>query len=339
MLREITIDNFFNLKLPLIDVRSPAEYDKGHIPGSVNIPLFSDEERAHVGTVYVQNSQEKATELAYRYIVPKLTDFIIQARRIAPSGQVTVHCWRGGLRSHSFARHLHDSGFTDVSIITGGYKAYRNFILHAFNNPVNMLVVGGFTGSGKTQLIRQLHKLGHQVIDLEALANHKGSAFGGIGQPEQPTTEQFENYLFEILQQLDLTKPVWLEDESRNIGGVNIPTGFFNQMQSCPLYFLEIPLEERARHLVDEYAEAKPELLANSLQKLTKRLGGMNTKIALEFLSQGKFNDVALLTLQYYDKSYRKGLSYRSQNNILTIEAKTTNAVTNAATIAKYANQ
>lgn len=338
MVREISIEEFYKTKLPLIDVRSPGEYVKGHIPGAVNIPLFSDAERAHVGTVYVRNSKEKATEIAYSYINPKLDDFITQSRIVAPCGKAVIHCWRGGMRSHSFALHLTNNGFSDVDVINGGYKAYRNYVLNSFSSPFDLRIVGGYTGSGKTQVIKYLQHLGHQAVDLESLASHKGSAFGGIGQAEQPSTEQFENNLFEKWQQLDHTRPIWLEDESRNIGGVNIPPGLFEQMLRSPLYFLDIPKEKRAMHLVGEYAGADPELLAGTLHQLTKRLGGQNTKDAIQFLNERKFYEVAMLTLHYYDKSYRKGMSYRNQNNISIIKVNHVDAIKNTDIIVKQAN-
>lgn len=237
------------------------------------------------------------------------------------------------MRSHSFARHLLDNGFDDVSVLVGGYKAYRNFVLKNFDLPLKLRIVGGYTGSGKTQIIKHLQHLGHQVIDLEALANHKGSAFGGIGQDEQPSTEQFENNLFEKLKLLDYSKTVWMEDESRNIGGVNIPSVLFNQMQNSPLFFLDIPREERAKLLVEEYAGANLEQLAVSLQKLIKRLGSLNTTHALQLLNQRKFYEVALLTLQYYDKSYFKGMSYRNQENITKIKSLSTDVIMNTSFI------
>jgi tRNA 2-selenouridine synthase len=339
MVQEIEIEKFFKTKSPLIDVRSPGEFEKGHIPGAVNIPLFSDDERAHIGTVYVQQSRDKAMELGYRYVNPKLEDFILQSRKVAPTGDVVIHCWRGGMRSHSFAQHLHDNGFENVSVITGGYKAYRTYLHSTFDIPFHLKIIGGYTGSGKTHIIKQISQAGYQVIDLEGLAKHKGSAFGAIAQQPQPTVEQFENDLFEEWRKLDYTQPIWLEDESRNIGGVNIPMNLFNQMRNSPLFFLDIPKEERARLLVTEYADADIESLSESIRKISKRLDGQKVKEAFQYLSERKFYEVAYLALSYYDKTYLKGLKYRTSDNIVVIPQSSTDPVENTNAILKYYNQ
>jgi tRNA 2-selenouridine synthase len=292
MVKEIDIKDFLNTNNPLIDVRSPGEYEKAHIPEAVNIPLFSDDERAHVGAVYMRQSKEKATKLGYQYVHPKLPDFITQSKKIALNGKVVVHCWRGGMRSHSFAQHLNENGFAEVSVIVGGYKSYRTHLHSTFDIPFDLRIVGGYTGSGKTHIIKQIQKMGLQAVDLEELAKHKGSAFGAMDQQIQPTVEQFENNLFDTWRKLDYTRPIWLEDESHNIGGVNIPMNLFNQMRNSPLYFLNIPKEERARHLVTEYADADTELLSESIRKISKRLDGQKTKDAFQYLSERKFYEV-----------------------------------------------
>jgi tRNA 2-selenouridine synthase len=335
MVSYINVERFLNNQLPLIDVRSPAEYKKGHIPEAFNIPVFTDEERAHIGTVYSNVSPEKATELAYMYVKPKMESFIGKAEETATGRKVAVHCWRGGMRSRLFAEFLVNNGFQEISVIEGGYKAYRNFVLKTFEQPFILKVVGGYTGSGKTQIIRQLQNKGHQVIDLEAMANHKGSAFGHIGQSEQPTTEQFENNLFHKIQKLDTSNPVWLEDESRNIGGINIPDAFYQQMQNSPLFFIDIPKEIRAKHLVDEYSVHDPGQLAESIQRINRRLGGLNTSHALSLLKENKYFEAAVITLGYYDKSYLKALRYRNQDTIIGIKADDIHPAENAETILK----
>jgi tRNA 2-selenouridine synthase len=339
MVHEINIEDYFNNQTALIDVRSPGEFKKGHIPHAVNIPLFSDAERAHIGTVYVKVSQEKATELAYNYVKPKLTDFVVRSKKNAPDGSVTIHCWRGGMRSQLFAEHLHKNGFAEISVITGGYKAYRNFVLHSFEKPLKLKIIGGYTGSGKTYIIRHFRRDGLQIVDLEELARHKGSAFGHIGQQNQPTAEQFENNLFEVWQKLDHSQPIWIEDESRNIGGVNIPMQLYHQMQNSPLYFLDIPREERARHLVSEYVDTDSSSLAESIHRITKRLGGLNTNRAIQFLNEKNYFETAMVVLHYYDKSYLKGLHYRHQANIFIINATKVDPAKNTKTILKLYKQ
>jgi len=329
MVQEIEISDFFNTDLPLIDVRSPGEYLKGHIPGAANIPLFTDEERTHVGTVYTRQSPEKAAELAFAYVTPKLEYFITESRRHANGQEVAVHCWRGGMRSRSFAEHLAGNGFKNVYIIKGGYKSYRTYLHCTFDEPLNLRIVGGYTGSGKTFIIQRLREKGFQVVDLEHIARHRGSAFGAIGQPEQPTSEQFENDLFDVWHRLDPSEPVWLEDESHNIGGVNLPMNLYRQMMTSPVYFIEIPREERAELLVREYAGAADGMLEESIIRISKRIGGLNTKYALQYLSDKMYYEVAMIVLTYYDKAYLKGMSMHDQTKIHTIARHDTDTTNN----------
>jgi tRNA 2-selenouridine synthase len=295
----------------------------------VNIALFSDAERAHVGTVYKQQSSDEAYKIGYEYVTPKMQYFIDEARKLSPDGKIVVHCWRGGMRSQSFAKHLSDNGFPDVYTIKGGYKSYRRSALSAFNKACHLNILGGYTGSGKTRILPLLKSAGFQVVDLEGIANHKGSAFGAIGQDNQPTTEQFENNLYEKWRELDVSQPIWLEDESQNIGRVNIPIDFFLQMRQSPVYFLDIPREERAKLLVDEYACQDSDQLESAIHRISKRLGGLDTQNALKSLAEKNFYEVALITLHYYDKTYYKGLTSRSEELIRVIEAPDTNSERN----------
>jgi tRNA 2-selenouridine synthase len=325
--------------LPVVDVRSPAEYAKGHIPNAVNIPIFSDEERAMVGTAYKQVSRERAIEIGMEFVQPKLQRFIDDTLRIAPNKAVVVHCWRGGMRSQSFAQHLLDNGFEQVYVIEKGYKAYRTQVLNGFNNDAQLVVIGGFTGSAKTDLLKHIKNSGdQQVIDLECLANHRGSAFGGIDQGPQPTTEQFENNLFWEWKDLDLDQPIWIEDESRAIGSVVIPQGLFENMRTCRLYFLDIPLQERAKHLVKDYGGADKAALEDSIIRISSRLGGLTTRRALDYLEQGDMYEVAKIMLVYYDKYYSKGVANRDPERVTTIPLKTANPMQNAAEVKKWLN-
>jgi tRNA 2-selenouridine synthase len=339
MIQEILIGDFLASDIPLIDVRSPGEFIRGHIPGAVNIPLFSDAERAHVGLVFTRNSSEKAIEVGYRYVKPKLDDFILQAMLAAPDGEVAVHCWRGGMRSRAFAKHLDENGFSEVSVITGGYKAYRNYVLNFFDSPFILNIIGGYTGSGKTEIIRNLQEKGHQVVDLEGVAHHKGSSFGALGQMEQPSIEQFENNLFDSFKRMDISLPIWLEDESHNIGGVTIPMNLYRQMLAGKVFFMDIPGEVRTKYLVDEYAGYDPELLAQAIGRISKRLGGQNTKAALQYLDDRNFYELTMLILHYYDKSYLKGLRFHDPEHVYKIQSGSINPVENANSILKLYEQ
>ncbi len=309
MIFETDIPGFLNSGLPLIDVRSPGEYAKGHIPGAVPIPLFTDEERALIGTLYTRVSAARAMEAGLEIAGPKREWYLEEAHKVAPEGAVVVHCWRGGLRSHSFARHLEENGFHKVGVITGGYKAYRHAVLAFFEQSLNLRILGGYTGSGKTEILSALATLGEQTVDLEAFASHKGSSFGAIGCGIQPTTEQFENNLYEEFRKLDPTRPVWLEDESHNIGGVNLPLTLWRQMQNSPLLFLRIPREVRASYLVTGYAGFGLKPLEEAITRISRRLGNENSARALELLSQGYTREAAMVILTYYDKSYEKAMA------------------------------
>ena len=329
---KITVNDYYErfADLPVIDVRSPSEFNKGHIPGAVSIPLFSDEERAKVGTAYTRQSKEVAINIGFKFVKPKLQIFINESKRIAPDGRTLVHCWRGGMRSASFADHLSDNGFSEVYVLEGGYKAFRKHVLHFFEYPFKLNIIGGYTGSGKTKILQYINQNSYQVVDLEAIACHRGSAFGGISMGKQPTVEQFEINLFDEMRHLNLEKPIWLEDESHHIGSVFIPLPLFKQMEDNFLYFLNISREKRAKFLVEEYAVLDKDELAYSIRKIKKRLGFDQVKSALAYLENNDFYQVAMIVLKYYDKFYLRGLSRRDQQKVKEIKFETTNHEENA---------
>ena len=332
MLYEISIQEYYNKAplIPLVDVRSPAEFQQGHIVGAVNIPLFSNEERAAVGTIYKKKTKEKAIELGYEYVTPKLRRFLEESAKVVKQGAIAVHCWRGGMRSRSFAQHLHENGFEEVYVIEGGYKAFRNYVLDFFDQKFKLYILGGYTGSGKTFILNGLKLMGEQVVDLEGLAHHKGSAFGSLGETPQPSSQHFENEMFEYWRHLDIQLPVWLEDESARIGCVQIPKALYAQMRFNKLYFIDIPKEERAKLLVTEYAGFNSDHLAKSINSIAKRLGGQNVKAALDALENKDYYRVAMITLQYYDKAYLNGVAKRDPEMVQPIPLHTVNHAKNA---------
>lgn len=296
----------------LIDVRSPKEFKQGHIPGAINMPLLEDDERSEIGTLYTKQSAETAILRGLELVGPKLASFYkkIQALQFHKEKKaIGVYCWRGGVRSNNMAALIRMWGY-DVFVLEGGYKAYRKSMEDLLtHHSWNFRLLGGFTGCGKTDVLRQLVSLNEQVIDLEALANHKGSAFGHLGMSEQPSSEMFENNIHAILRTMNPEKPVWVEAESCRIGHVQIPDLFFNRMKQAPLYFYEIPYEKRIDRLCREYGSyAKPDLI-DAFCKIMRRLGGDRTQDAIRAIESGQLKDAVSIALAYYDRSYEKSLS------------------------------
>lgn len=292
----------------LLDVRSPGEYAQGHIPGAISFPLFNDDERALVGTCYKQNGPEAALELGLEIVGPKMAGFVREAKRLAPERRLAIHCWRGGQRSGSMAWLLRQAGF-EVATLAGGYKNYRRHLLERLETlSLDLKVVGGKTGTGKTKILRCLRDLGEQIIDLEMLAHHKGSAFGFIGETPQPTVEQFENDLWDAIAQLDPTRRTWVENESRSIGRVYLPAGFWRNMRASTLLNIEVPDETRVRNLLADYAHTDKAELQSAFLKIGKKLGRQQLKTALEAIEGGHFAKAAQIALHYYDKTYAHSL-------------------------------
>ncbi|NUO02490.1 MAG: tRNA 2-selenouridine(34) synthase MnmH, partial [Saprospiraceae bacterium] len=296
----------------LIDVRTPAEYAHGHIPGAVNLPLFSNEERAEVGTLYKQVNPSAALLKGLDFVGGKMSSFVRQASRLAPNRKVAVHCWRGGKRSGSMAWLLGFADF-DVTILQGGYKAYRQYLLEALAGyRFDICILGGHTGSGKTEVLHELHRQGEFILDLEALARHKGSAFGAMGEMPQPTVEQFENDLFDAFRKLPTGVRVWIEDESQSIGRVYIPPGFWQQMSAAPMLRMDMPVDIRVKKLVATYACFPKADLIDAFERIRKRLGGQHLKAAVEALDRDDFFTAAGIALRYYDKAYAMTQSKRA---------------------------
>ena len=302
----------------LIDVRSPKEYKKGHILGAVNLPLFNDEERAEVGTLYVRTSREEAIEKGLEIVGPKMHQFIKQIRALQ-DGQnkvLCIYCWRGGMRSNSMAWLMSMYGFK-VRLLDGGYKSYRKGLTELLDaHQWNFKILGGMTGCGKTDVLHAMKDQGAQVLDLEGLAHHKGSAFGHMGMEEQPTTESFENSIYHEFLTFDPNSTVWMEGESRSIGSVFIPESLFTRMRSCTNLLYQIPEERRLDRLCQDYGCFDKEMLVLCFQKIQKRLGFDQVKIAIEYLEQDNIREAARIALRYYDKSYQHCFDQRSQEGI-----------------------
>ena len=337
MAQILPIEKFLPLtdRLPLVDVRSPAEFAQGHIPGAVNIPLFDNEERAIVGIGYKNGGKEHAVQLGLEIVGPKLADFVKQAKRLAPKKEILVHCWRGGMRSGSMAWLFETAGMKAYTL-EGGYKAYRRYIREQFSRPVNMLVLGGYTGSGKTDILKIMEKQGEQFLDIEGIAHHKGSVFGPLGQKPQPTNEQFENNLADAWRKFDITRRIWVEDESRQLGKCVLPDPLFFQLRKAPLIKIIVPKPEREKRLVKEYGRFKKEELKEQLVKIRERLGGQYLKEALKALENGDLEKVAGLALRYYDKAYAHGASQRPKENVFELQMEKDDPEDNARMMLEF---
>lgn len=304
----------------LLDVRSPGEFEKGHVPGAINLPLFTNDERAKVGTLYKKEGPTEALLLGLDFVGPRMTSLVRQVQKLASEQRVCIYCWRGGKRSGSIGWLLDLAGF-DVWIIEGGYKKYRHHVLDSLASlQLNLVVLGGKTGAGKTLILHALAQQGEQIIDLEGLANHKGSAFGWIGENPQPSTEHFENTLLDYLQGLDKTRRIWIENESRSVGKVYLPDDLWLQMRAAPVVEIILPEGERVQHLVDTYTQTKVADLEAAFKNLRKRLGGQHIQAALEALEKNDFAQAARIALQYYDKAYQAGMEKRNPDTISTLE-------------------
>lgn len=354
---------------PVLDVRSPAEYKQAHIPGAYSLPLFSDEERKVVGTAYKQQSRETAIKIGLDFFGPKMRKMIEEVQdlvnnwRASGNGSPTamsdnrtiketektqrpssscilVHCWRGGMRSAGIAWLLDLYGYKVYTLI-GGYKTYRNYVLETFQKPYEFKILGGYTGSGKTIVLKELEKNGENTIDLESIASHKGSAFGALGEPVQPSQEMFENLLSRALTKntdgfsTNAKSYIWLEDESQRIGLINIHHAIWSRMRQSPVYFMDIPFEERLNFLVESYGKHDKEKMVNAIIRIRKRLGGLETKTAIHFLLEDNMNECFRILLKYYDKYYLKGLNNREHGHTLitAILCEKVNAKANAKKI------
>lgn len=311
MAKVLSADEFIKRaeSTPLLDVRSPGEYAHAHIPGALSLPLFSDDERAKVGTLYKNQGKVASVQKGLEFVGPKLKGFTKFALKLG-SEELLMHCWRGGMRSSSMAWLMESVGLR-VLLLDGGYKAYRKMVLESFDSPMKIILLGGYTGSGKTELLLQLNEAGEQILDLEGLANHKGSAFGALGQPDQPSTEQFENLLFREISRLDLSRRVWVEDESRNVGKVFLPQPLWERMRNSPLIRIDTPYEIRLERLMRDYACFDTEGLTASIKKIEKRLGFDKCKKALDACLSDDRELAARICLDYYDAAYGSQLDTR----------------------------
>jgi tRNA 2-selenouridine synthase len=339
-LDKIGINKFLELaeKYQVVDVRSPSEFKAGHIPGSVNIPLFDDRERESVGVKYAKEGRSKAILRGIEMTGPAMHLKLKEAIRVAQKELLLLYCWRGGMRSEAMA-WLFSLGDIPVEVLEGGYKSYRHHILAGLSVKRKTIVLGGMTGSSKTHILKRLKELNHQVIDLERLANHKGSAFGAFGKPPQPSSEHFTNLLYNEWKNLANDLPVWMEDESRNIGTVFMPDLFYENLNDSPVIVLIMDIRTRMPRLVEEYSAYPNDMIRESIVRISKRLGGDNTKEALSAVDTGNFEKAVEIVLRYYDKAYMFGINRKRSGNIIYIETDTDDIDINAGKVLEAADK
>ncbi|MCF8459748.1 MAG: tRNA 2-selenouridine(34) synthase MnmH [Flavobacteriales bacterium] len=325
-------------EMSIVDVRSPGEFEAGHVTGAISIPLFADDERAIVGTIYKQQGKKGAIEKGLEIVGPKMAALAKKAEVAAPNGKLGVYCWRGGMRSNRMAWLFEQVGL-NCTVLEGGYKAYRNSVLVGFSDLNNLIVLDGPTGSGKTNILHALRDAGEQILDLEGLANHKGSAFGNIGLPEQPSSQQFQNDLYYELRKLDLEKRIWIEREGMTIGRVYLPQPLWENMRGSTAISIRIPMGLRVERLVEDYGHASRTELEKSIHKLQQKLGGQHMNTALELLSEDRLAEVAELLLQYYDKQYRFSKEKYLDTKPFPVELNSNDMIKNARLFIELANK
>lgn len=338
--KRLSISEFVSMmeQYPILDVRSPSEYAHAHMKNAYSLPLFTDEERKVVGTAYKQQGKQPAIKIGLNYFGVKMAQMVNEVEALLASSSdptnkvVLVHCWRGGMRSAGVAWLLDLYGYT-VYTLVGGYKAYRNWVLEQFTLTYSFNILGGYTGSGKTETLHALQALDQPIIDLEGLAHHKGSAFGNLGQPVQPSQEQFENLLAQSLYKMSEQHAyIWVEDESRRIGLVNIPAILFDQIRKSKLYFLDIPFTQRLQFILKGYGKFEKDKLMSAILRIKKRLGGLETKTAINFLIEDDVESSFTVLLNYYDKLYLKGAHNRDnpESVLQKIQVSTIDPAANA---------
>jgi tRNA 2-selenouridine synthase len=317
----IDLDRFLELRgsIPILDARSEGEFAQGHIPGSINLPILNNEERKIVGTIYKQQGSQDAIIKGFELVGPRFHTIIKDAFSFYPGKKIMTYCWRGGMRSEIMSWLLSMAGF-EILRLKGGYKTYRTLTFETVRGKRDFIVLGGKTGVGKTALLQELKKAGEPVIDLEKLANHKGSSFGGIGQDPQPSIEHFENLLAEELFKIPNSKKIWIENESRRIGKVVLSEEFYHDIITSPLIEITKSESERIAHIAGEYGHLPEKDLLEAVMRLQKKLGGKRTSEAIEDIKAKRHDSWIANLLIYYDKSYEFELAKHQRAQVFPLD-------------------
>lgn len=310
MIKEIEIETALNLeRVQFADLRSPGEFREAHIPGAVNIPFLDDAEHLEVGAIYRQEGIDQARNRGLELVGPRLASMVDNIRKATQHGQLVIYCWRGGERSRAVARALELMGVNGFRL-TGGYKAYRGYVRQLLEGLPRgqVVVIHGLTGTGKTAIIKSLRKRGLPGLDLEGIANHRGSVFGSIGLGEQPAQKQFESLMAQELESLSAYKYVIVESESRRIGRLFLPDQLYNMMQSGHHVLVYDTLENRVNRLVAEYVENIPQNnleILSALQGLERYLGKKRIHAICELIENHHYHEATeILLTKYYDPLY-----------------------------------
>ncbi len=328
-----SVTEFRQLNGPIIDLRTPKEFSQGHWPDSINIPLFDNDERAAVGKTYKEKGRKKAILLGLKFTGTKLLSISETLDKVSKSSDdefqpappcLRLYCWRGGMRSSSVG-WLADLLDLKPAILQGGYKTYRNWVLAKFNERLPIALIGGRTGTGKTDLLSALAQKGVSTIDLEGLANHRGSSFGGLGMPLQPTSEHYENLIAESLDncKIDPTHKIWMEDESAHLGRCRIPHELFKQMRLASVIEIERSKKERIQQLVTIYSHQNKEELLEATTRINRRLGPQRTAKAMKAIEDEEWGDACLAMLDYYDRCYDHDLARSPHRNTVDMSGLT----------------
>lgn len=313
----------------IIDVRSPGEFALDHVPGAINLPVLTDAERAEVGTIYVQESRLKANRIGAAYVARNIAGYLVNELADRPQDFAPlVYCWRGGSRSDSMATILAKVGWR-TSLLVGGYRTWRRHVqarLYDETWPLNLVLLDGDTGTGKTQILGGLAERGLQTLDLEAMAGHRGSLFGGLAGQPQPSQKGFESTLLRAMEALDPDRPVVVEAESSRIGDLMVPPALWARMQAAPRIEVAAPREERARYLVSAYGDITAD--HGLIERVIARLPVHPSQTRLEgwrnWLAAGNYAALAEALMElHYDPAYRRGRRKDGREPMTVIELET----------------
>jgi tRNA 2-selenouridine synthase len=296
----------------IVDVRTPGEFARDHVPGAINLPVLSDAERAEVGTIYVQRSRLEARRLGAAHVARNIAAHLEEALKDKPGAYAPlIYCWRGGQRSNAMATVLSQVGWRPT-VMAGGYKTYRRWVtarLYEAEPAFRLILLDGNTGSAKTEILGGLRESGVQTLDLEGLAAHRGSLFGALAGTAQPSQPLFESRLLAALDRLDPARPILVEAESSKIGDLNIPPTLWKAMAAAPRIELRAPRDRRARYLVEAYADILED--AERLEEALGRLPGRHGKKRLAewraMARTGAFEALAEALMEaHYDPAYER---------------------------------